>query len=138
MRVRMLEPGEEGGCTAEERGFETCQLHMRHWEIRDAKGGVQRVDGEGVIGMFPVLREGGYRADRVHRAGRVEGEETSGRFVYQSCTGGNYTAEGRNTLEGGSFGGHLTFVPGTIDDPEGAPFDVAVKAFRLVHPGYIF
>ena len=41
----------------EERGFDRCQLHMRHWEITDeASSDVKRVDGEGVVGKMPVSR----------------------------------------------------------------------------------
>jgi ApaG protein len=35
------------------------QLITRHWEITDARGAMQIVDGEGVIGEQPVLQPGG-------------------------------------------------------------------------------
>ena len=56
----------------EQRGFETCQLVSRYWKIsmkgqrRGPRGAepqpiVQEVRGEGVIGMYPLLFEGGFR-----------------------------------------------------------------------------
>jgi len=36
----------------------TVQLRTRHWDITDATGRVQVVDGEGVIGETPVLQTG--------------------------------------------------------------------------------
>ena len=62
-RIRLLKEGEEGGLSAAARGFETCQLHTRHWDIRDGNGQSERVDGPGVVGKFPLLREGGWRDD---------------------------------------------------------------------------
>lgn len=38
---------------------ETVQLITRHWRITDARGMVNLVDGEGVVGEQPVLRPGG-------------------------------------------------------------------------------
>lgn len=40
------------------RGSETVQLLRRHWEIRDETGGVQEVEGEGVVGKRPVIQPG--------------------------------------------------------------------------------
>ena len=34
------------------------QLRSRHWRITDARGMVNHVDGEGVVGETPVLRPG--------------------------------------------------------------------------------
>jgi uncharacterized protein affecting Mg2+/Co2+ transport len=82
--------------------------------------------GDGVIGLFPVLREGGYRSDE---QGRV-GEWCEGCFAYQSCSG----AMG----PGGSFGGELTFVPGTMASPTGPPFEVRVAPFALDLPPFVF
>ena len=38
----------------------------------------------------------------------------------------------------GSFGGRLTFVPGTLNEPTGDPFDVVVAPFALDTPEYTF
>jgi len=37
---------------------ETVRLRTRHWDITDATGRVQVVDGEGVVGETPVLKTG--------------------------------------------------------------------------------
>jgi len=42
----------------ENLGEETAQLINRYWNITDARGGVQEVNGEGVIGEQPVLEPG--------------------------------------------------------------------------------
>jgi len=34
------------------------QLTMRHWQQRHANGQVERIDGEGVIGQYPVMYKG--------------------------------------------------------------------------------
>jgi ApaG protein len=39
-------------------GAETVQLKTRHWEITDARGRLQEVRGEGVVGKTPVLKPG--------------------------------------------------------------------------------
>ncbi|MBK8176456.1 MAG: Co2+/Mg2+ efflux protein ApaG [Rhodospirillales bacterium] len=39
-------------------GAETVQLLTRHWMITDAKGHLNEVRGEGVVGKQPVLRPG--------------------------------------------------------------------------------
>jgi ApaG protein len=42
----------------ENNGLAPIRLLTRHWEIRDGKGRVQVVDGEGVIGQQPVIEPG--------------------------------------------------------------------------------
>jgi ApaG protein len=42
----------------ENRGTATVQLLRRTWLITDARGRVQRVHGEGVVGQLPVLDPG--------------------------------------------------------------------------------
>ena len=42
----------------ENNGTQTVQLLRRYWNITDARGQVQEVEGEGVIGEQPVLRPG--------------------------------------------------------------------------------
>lgn len=44
--------------TIENRGKEIVQLRSRYWRITDAKGRVQEVRGEGVVGEQPTLRPG--------------------------------------------------------------------------------
>ena len=43
----------------ENRGSGEVQLLRRHWIIKDDKGGVQEVEGKGVIGEQPVIPPGG-------------------------------------------------------------------------------
>jgi ApaG protein len=40
-------------------GDETAQLVSREWIITDADGNVERVQGPGVVGEYPVLEPGG-------------------------------------------------------------------------------
>lgn len=42
----------------ENNGSETVQLLSRYWQITDAKGRVQEVRGDGVVGEQPVLSPG--------------------------------------------------------------------------------
>jgi len=42
----------------ENTGPETVQLRSRYWRITDSAGGMQEVEGEGVVGEQPVLRPG--------------------------------------------------------------------------------
>lgn len=44
--------------TIENRGRATLQLLRRSWVITDARGRVQRVHGDGVVGQQPVLEPG--------------------------------------------------------------------------------
>lgn len=71
-----------------------------------------QVEGEGVIGLYPILEPGGPE------------------FVYCSCT--------QQKAVRGSMCGSFKFVPGSMDRPEGPPFDVVCPAFRLDLPEYAF
>jgi ApaG protein len=42
----------------ENQGAETVQLLRRTWNITDGRGGVQKVQGKGVVGKQPVLGPG--------------------------------------------------------------------------------
>jgi ApaG protein len=42
----------------ENHSHETVQLLSRHWKITDARGTINHVDGDGVIGEQPVLKPG--------------------------------------------------------------------------------
>lgn len=42
----------------ENHSGETVQLLSRHWRITDARGMINIVDGEGIVGETPVLRPG--------------------------------------------------------------------------------
>eukprot|EP00554_Chaetoceros_debilis_P010604 CAMPEP_0194108258 /NCGR_PEP_ID=MMETSP0150-20130528/8006_1 /TAXON_ID=122233 /ORGANISM="Chaetoceros debilis, Strain MM31A-1" /LENGTH=510 /DNA_ID=CAMNT_0038796923 /DNA_START=68 /DNA_END=1600 /DNA_ORIENTATION=- len=123
LQIRILNPDEEGYLTPSVRGYETCQLSTRHWVLTNNEdGSTDNVSGEGVIGCFPVLYEGGYRDDQTNHMGDVEeGARESGTFVYQSCA----------RMKSGHFEGRIKFYPGSINDPSGEPFYVDVGRFDL-------
>ncbi|KAA8531426.1 hypothetical protein F0562_006221 [Nyssa sinensis] len=100
------------GCIVNGMFFSSCQLYRRHWIIRANDVVVSDVNGEAVIGKYPLLCSG----------------ETE--FVYESCT------PIPSCL--GSIEGAFTFVPGRLADPKGCPFDVEVARFPLQLPDYIF
>ncbi|CAK0796698.1 unnamed protein product, partial [Prorocentrum cordatum] len=54
-----------------------------------------------------------------------------GAFCYQSCSG-------RTASMRGTFGGEVTFVPGTRRRPTGEPFQARVQPFRLHVPEYMY
>lgn len=67
---------------------ETVQLRTRHWRIADAKGMVNIVDGEGVVGETPVLQPGQTHdyvsgCELTTRFGAMEGHYT---FAHQDGT----------------------------------------------------
>jgi uncharacterized protein affecting Mg2+/Co2+ transport len=132
IRMRVLQPG-NAEYDASARSFTTsCQLKSRHLRLYDeSTGRTDRVDGDGVIGSYPLLREGSYRDDSGHSSTQVnEGEEVpNGTFVYQSCTNHNAT----------SFGGHMLFVPGSLAEPTGPAFQVEIEPFPLdSSPAFIY
>ncbi|XP_058202308.1 F-box protein SKIP16 isoform X2 [Rhododendron vialii] len=107
MRMSLLPEG----CCIYGMSFASCQLYRRHLIFRDNDIVVNDVNGEAVIGKFPLLHPG---------------EEE---FVYESCT---------PLSSSGSVEGCFTFVPGRSADPKGDPFDVELARFPLQLPDYIF
>ena len=72
---------------------------------------------------LPLLREGGWREDRQVDASRIaQGEDNTGVFIYQSMSGRGPTC---------AFEGAITMVPGSITQPTGDEFEVAVARFPL-------
>ena len=67
IRILLLSPGEEGAVDAATRGFHTAQLHSRHWIVTSPDGQQEHVKGDGVVGKYPLLREGGFRDDEQSR-----------------------------------------------------------------------
>ncbi|KAG6725867.1 hypothetical protein I3842_02G051900 [Carya illinoinensis] len=78
------------GCVIQGICFNSCQLHRRHWIIRANDIVISDVNGEAVIGEFPLLLPGGKE------------------FVYESCT--------PLPTSLGSIEGSYTFVPGSCDN----------------------
>jgi F-box protein 3 len=90
-----------------------CQLSDRHWVIRNSAGLVEsEVQGDGVIGLYPILRHG------------------DPEFVYQSCT--------HQRDPEGIMGGDFTFVEGTLATPGPRTIKARCPAFRLQLPSIVF
>ncbi|KAI3700856.1 hypothetical protein L2E82_45497 [Cichorium intybus] len=100
------------GCFMHGMTFDSCQLYWRRWIIKANDNVVDDINGEAVIGQFPLLRPG------------------KKEFVYESCT--------KSASSPGSIEGSFTFVPGRLADPKGSPFEVEVAKFPLLLPEYIF
>lgn len=100
----------------------SCQLSTRHWEIDSSDGLHREVSGDGVIGLYPLLR--------IPESSPGPMEHNLEPFEYQSCTG----------IESppGTMGGRFTFIPGTKEHPTGRPFDARVPHFTLAVPKFIF
>ncbi|CAM9000456.1 unnamed protein product [Rhodiola kirilowii] len=100
------------GCVVDGVPYSSCQLYARHWIIKGNDHVVSEVTGEGVIGMYPILYPG------------------SREFVYESCS--------TMPCSQGSIEGTFTFVPGSLGQTQGPPFEVIVAQFPLHLPSYIF
>ena len=132
IRIRLLQPGEDGYMTPSERGFTTCQLRSRHWIISQGDDGEpEHVRGDGVVGMYPLLKEGGYDLYEGQTAATAQeaGTDCEGKFSYQSAT---------EASEDGTLEGSLLFVPGSLASPTGKEFDVQVAPFRLGEERIVF
>jgi len=120
--------------TAEERGYKTCQLDVRDWYIQEEGKEAEHVHGQGVVGYFPILDDGGWQLNREtdpHGTYRRPPGFVEGAFKYQSCSG-------RNPSMRGQFSGTLTFVPGTKKKPTGPPFQARLDKFLLRVPDFIY
>ena len=118
--IKLLRPGDDG--YDPNRNFETCQLVSRHWKLT-IEGRPEVVDGYGLKGKYPLLREGSYRDDWGPSATKVApGKDEQGAFSYQSMVQDNCE---------GYMQGYLTFVPGSIAEPTGNPFDIVIAPFPL-------
>lgn len=116
----------------------SCQLMSRHFEFVNGQGRVSRVDGEAVVGKQPLfffdeyhgLKTFGYQD--LGPAGD-ENSYTNTAFTYQSQTGPVIGTKRQDT-HGAHIRGFFRFVPGSIDDPRGSPFNVMVAPFPLTVP----
>lgn len=100
------------GCMLDGMYHSSCQLRARHWIIKSRDEVVSNVNGEAVIGKYPLL---------------FPGKEE---FVYESCT--------PLSAAPGSVEGSFTFVPGRMRKPGGREFEVEVAPIVLMVPDYIF
>jgi hypothetical protein len=65
IRIRLLIP-QDGAeyVSPEDRGFDTCHLRSRHWQIaNDETGETKRTDEGAIDGLYPRLFEGGFRVN---------------------------------------------------------------------------
>lgn len=90
----------------------SLQLARRHWRIYSG-GQEEVVDGEGVIGLFPL-----FERQRV----------VAHPFAYQSCT---------RITPPGAMAGTFDFIIGSLNDPQGE-VQVKVPQFELSVPSFIF
>ena len=122
IRIRMVENAD----------FETCQLVGRHWAFIDGNGTVRRVDGEGVIGKQPLFfrenNKSGYMD--LGPAGDEERYPNSV-FYYQSQSGPVAGTSVEDTHQSASVEGTFSFVPGSLEHPQGPMFHVTVENFPL-------
>lgn len=124
IRIKILGKNDEGYLTETERGYKTCQLLSRHWIIVcDDNGREETVDGEGVVGLQPLLYEGGkYRNDDMfYGQGKM--------MKYESC----FRYSSYVNAKSKSFRGQLKFVPGSLKKPTGDPFLVELAPFAIVN-----
>lgn len=90
-----------------------AQLRSRHWIVRNSLGEIQnRVDGNGVVGEFPIIKAG------------------TGDYSYSSCT---TQAEPQGFMEG-----YFVFSHGPTSHPTGADLQVQCSRFALVVPTFIY
>lgn len=135
IRIRMLTPDDEGYLTPGQRGFTTCQLRSRYWRVSSyppdsGEPMVDEVRGDGVIGNYPLLHQGGYTHFEGNDPGDTEAKfQGTGHFMYQSCSQADMP---------GSFEGYLQFVPGSLAEATGAEFDVRVAPFPLEFSEYLY
>lgn len=112
-----------------------CQLVGRRWEFIDGNGQSSMVTGEGVIGKHPYFfidddGKGSY-IDLGHGChGEIFNDAA---FTYVSQTGDVAGISIEDTKCAGASGS-FSFVPGTIEEPTGPPFDVTVGFFPFTIP----
>ncbi|KAJ1999364.1 hypothetical protein H4R26_005099 [Coemansia thaxteri] len=95
-----------------ELGYASAQLKSRHWLIRYQNQRYTQSSGHGVVGEFPVLSE----ASPYYRyCSRMTDDETEDMIIV-------------------AFEGHFTMVPGTLDEPAGPEFALAVPYIEVPIP----
>jgi uncharacterized protein affecting Mg2+/Co2+ transport len=112
-RWRRINPSDDSRLTNPFRPMHKAQLTRRLWVITDENAHEQRVEGEAVIGQYPILEPGAEA------------------FSYQSQT--NLPGGGSGTMKGGFY-----FVEGTMDDETGPEFFAKCPEFVLCRPRFMF
>jgi uncharacterized protein affecting Mg2+/Co2+ transport len=112
-RWRRINPSDDSRLTNPFRPMHKAQLTRRLWVITDENAHEQRVEGEAVIGQYPILEPGAEA------------------FSYQSQT--NRPGGGSGTMKGGFY-----FVEGTMDDETGPEFFAKCPEFVLCRPRFMF
>lgn len=77
----------------ENKSSETVQLTHRYWRIIDEKGGIQEVNGEGVVGEQPILEPGGFfeYSSGVHL--RYPSGVMMGHYIFKKANGETFEAK---------------------------------------------
>ena len=127
--IRLLSSGEPGYVSPKERGFDSAQLLSRYWELEMTDGTTQVVDDFGVVGLYPLIRDRSFSGNKIGshyicRGHLGKRKEEEGVFRYCSIVYDDVKF----------FGGHLCFVPGSIDIPTGPRFQATVARNEMVSP----
>jgi F-box protein 3 len=105
-----------------------AQLLSRHLVFDQGQGQEPLiVDGEGVIGEYPLLfKDGSFQGGEPYT---YAGKEAPAEYTYASCT---HIPQRR-----GSMMGSFKFVPGSLEKPTGAPFDVSIPQIQFIVPDFL-
>ncbi len=74
-------------------GDEGLQLISRSWQIEDASGQVNRVEGEGVVGRKPYIKPGEYYLYKSFCPLRTARGSMSGHFTFSNDFGSRFDAK---------------------------------------------
>ncbi|KAI9328796.1 hypothetical protein BDR26DRAFT_873563 [Obelidium mucronatum] len=125
--------------------FESVQLYSRKWAFRYLNGRIERVQGEGVIGYYPLLSEStpNFSYCSYSDGGRVMDPDSDDEDDEEDALDRDHDpldpyAEGRSLLRNPvvSCEGSFTFIPGSIENPAGGgrPFEAAIPFVEFVRP----
>ena len=103
--------------------FAYCQLVSRQWKFKSEGENDRLVEGDGVIGYFPILYATGHYQEKSKSPMLV------GDFVYSSCTG--------PMKEGGGVEGGFTFISYDGEGEVIGEIDALVGGLRLTNCGLL-
>ncbi|KAJ3022193.1 UNVERIFIED_CONTAM: F-box protein skip16 [Siphonaria sp. JEL0065] len=116
----------------------TVQLKSRKWAFRYLNGRYERVQGDGVIGYYPLLslQNPSFSYCSYSDGGRVIDDDNEVDAEYRDHDPLDPYAEGRSLLSNPvvSCQGSFTFIPGRIEAPSGQPFEVEIPFVEFVRP----